>query len=215
MIAEIQNAKKAKDIYVDNERFAAEYDKWITEVHHARANGLKDPRITEYLGECILKICTRLTYMPSFYNYSWKNEFITNAIENCIKYFDRYDKNAISKRTGKKTAGPFSYFTTIAYWAFVRTILIEKKELKKKQKYISQLSSVITEIREYDSEEFDNEYINYLKRMLDEDFSGDEKNGEKLKKDVDNLEEDDILDIIELDKDLALEVLEYDEDEIF
>lgn len=211
---DLQNVKKAKDIYVDNDKFATEYDIWITQLKHARENGLPEPRITEYLGECILKICTRLTFMPSFYNYSWRDVMITNALENCIKYFDRFDKNAISKRTGKKTAGPFSYFTTIAYWAFVRTILVEKKELKKKQKYISSLSSVITEIREYDSEEFDNEYINYLKRLLDEDFSESEEK-RNLKKDVDISEEDDILDIIELDKDLALEVLDNEDDEIF
>lgn len=203
-----EKKEKQKDYYVDNKKFAEEYSIWKKRLLQARENGEPDPRITEYLGECILKICTRLTYSPKFYNYTWKDQFITNALENCIRYFDRFDETKISKRTGKLTAGPFSYFTTVAYWAFVRTILTEKNLYRIKQKYISNMSSVISEIRDYDSEDFDNEYVNYLKILLDDDFAQyDDKKMGKNKKHVDDLESDDILDVIVIDDDLAKEIL--------
>lgn len=209
-----ERKQKVKDIYVDNELFTSEYIKWKKQLIEARANNLPDPKITEYLGECILKICTRLTYMPSFYNYTYKDQFISDALENCIKCFANFDENAISKRTGKKTSGPFSYFTTIAYWAFVRTIKFEKNQFRIKQKYISRLSNVVSEISEYGSEDYDNEYINYLKNLLDEDFQEyDDKKMGKHKKDVDNTESDDIIDEIGIDIDLLKEVMENDTDE--
>lgn len=186
--------QRAKDYYVDNKKFTEEYLIWKKSVNHAKENGLPRPKISEYLGECILKICTRMTYMPSFYNYSWKDTMITNALENCIIYFDRFDENAISKRTGEKTAGPFSYFSTIVFRSFQRTIKMENDQIRLRQKYISQLSPIIQEISETETEEYDNEYITYLKNLLDDDFAEyDEKRMGKKKKDVDTNEKDDII----------------------
>lgn len=79
-----------------------------------------DLEISRYLGKCILDICTRASYMPSFINYSYREEMIGDAIETCI--------SAIDKFKVEKSQNPFGYFTQIAVWAFLRRIESEKKQ---------------------------------------------------------------------------------------
>lgn len=204
--------EKQKDIYVDPKLFAEKYDEWKQNLLYNRENGLPDPKITEYLGECILKICTRLTYSPCFYNYTWKDTMTTNALENCIKYFDRFNKDAISKRTGKKTAGPFAYFTSIAFSAFIRTINLEKKEIDIKKKYIKNMSPIIQEIIGTEVEEYDIEYISYLQNLLDDEEKEKQNNvGSKFEKeDISNFYGID--NEIEIDQDVVSELMDHQED---
>jgi DNA-directed RNA polymerase specialized sigma24 family protein len=79
-----------------------------------------DYPISRYLGKCVLDICTRASYMPSFINYSYREEMIGDAIETCI--------SAIDKFKVEKSQNPFGYFTQIAVWAFIRRIESEKRQ---------------------------------------------------------------------------------------
>lgn len=85
------------------------------------------PRIPNYLGECFLKIATHLSYRPNFVNYMFREDMISDGIENCVQYIHRFDV----ERTN-----PFAYFTQIVYYAFLRRIQREKRQLEIKEKII-------------------------------------------------------------------------------
>lgn len=93
-----------------------------------RAKRLHEPKpqVPDYIGECFLKIAERLSRKPNFYGYTFRDEMISDAVENCLLYVDNFDT--------KKSSNPFSYFTQIIYYAFLRRILREKKHLYVKYK---------------------------------------------------------------------------------
>ena len=81
-----------------------------------------------YVGDCFLKIATHLSYKPNFVNYPFREDMICDGIENCLQYIDNFDP--------EKSSNPFAYFTQIIYYAFLRRIQKEKKQLEIKQKII-------------------------------------------------------------------------------
>ena len=121
-------APKKKQHYVDNKKFLAELVKYRDRIQIAEKKGLKKPRITEYIGECFLKIATHLSYRPNFINYMYKDDMICDGIENCLQYIDNFDPD--------KSKNPFAYFTQIIYYAFLRRIQKEKKQLEIKNKIL-------------------------------------------------------------------------------
>ena len=97
-------------------------------VANAKENDLPKPRITNYLGECFLKIATHLSYKPNFVNYMFREDMISDGIENCVQYIHNFDP--------EKSKNPFAYFTQIIHYAFLRRIQKEKKQLEIKTKII-------------------------------------------------------------------------------
>ena len=87
------------------------------------------PQITNYLGECFLKIATHLSYKPNFVNYMFREDMICDGIENCVQYIHNFDP--------EKSNNPFAYFTQIIYYAFLRRIQKEKRQLEVKNKILS------------------------------------------------------------------------------
>lgn len=86
------------------------------------------PLITNYLGECFLKIATHLSFKPNFVNYIFKDDMISDGIENCVQYIHNFDP--------EKSQNPFAYFTQIIHYAFLRRIQKEKKQLEIKNKIL-------------------------------------------------------------------------------
>jgi len=86
------------------------------------------PPITNYLGDCFLKIATHLSYKPNFVNYMFRDDMISDGIENCVQYIHNFDP--------EKSKNPFAYFTQIIHYAFLRRIQKEKKQLEIKSKII-------------------------------------------------------------------------------
>jgi hypothetical protein len=125
-------AKRKKDPvhYVDNKKFFAALVERKEQTAEAEAIGDKAPQITNYLGECILKIANHLSYRPNFINYTYREEMISDGIENCLQYMDRFDP--------EKSSNPFAYFTQIIYYAFVRRITKEKKQQAIKEKLLKE-----------------------------------------------------------------------------
>jgi len=113
--------KTAKEHYVDNKKFYESIMEHRKKVAEAEKKGTEPPRMSEYIGECILKIAQRLTYHRYYINYSehYKEEMISDGIENCIQYFDRFNP--------EKSKNPFAYFTQIIWFAFRRRIMKEQK----------------------------------------------------------------------------------------
>lgn len=111
--------KKVPVHYVDNKKFYSEIVIYKQKVAEAESKGLESPRLPNYIGECIWKIANKLSNKPCFMNYSYRDEMISDGIENCILYFKDFDPN--------KTQNPFAYFTQVIYFAFLRRINKEEK----------------------------------------------------------------------------------------
>lgn len=126
-----KDPKKAEH-YVNNKEFTAAVAEFNTSVKEANDAGKQPPRMTEYIGECIYKIATRLSTRPNFINYTYRDEMICDAIENCIQYIGNFNV--------EKSNNAFAYVTQICYYAFLRRIQKEKKQVYIKQKQIMESS---------------------------------------------------------------------------
>jgi len=120
--------KKKSEHYVNNKQLLEALIVYREGVAHAKENDLPKPRITNYLGECFLKIATHLSYKPNFVNYMFRDDMISDGIENCVQYIHNFDP--------EKSKNPFAYFTQIIHYAFLRRIQKEKKQLDIKTKII-------------------------------------------------------------------------------
>jgi len=120
--------KKKSEHYVNNKELLEALIVYRAKVAHAKENDLPKPRITNYLGECFLKIATHLSYKPNFVNYMFRDDMISDGIENCVQYIHNFDP--------EKSRNPFAYFTQIIHYAFLRRIQKEKKQLDIKTKII-------------------------------------------------------------------------------
>ena len=94
----------------------------------AKEKGIDPPLISNYLGDCFLKIATHLSYKPNFVNYMFREDMIGDGIENCVQYIHNFNP--------EKSKNPFAYFTQIIYYSFLRRIQKEKKQLEIKTKII-------------------------------------------------------------------------------
>ena len=121
-------ARKQKQHYVDNKKFLAEITAYREAVDEARILDKEKPIITRYLAECFLKIATHLSFRPNFINYMFKEDMISDGIENCVQYIHNFNP--------EKSRNPFAYFTQIIHYAFLRRIQREKRQLEIKNKII-------------------------------------------------------------------------------
>jgi len=120
----------SKKHYVNNGDFLIALVDYHERCALAKENGKEDPPIPNYVGECFLKIAEHLSRKPNFISYSFRDEMIADGIENCIQYFRNFDP--------AKSKNPFAYFTQIIYFAFLRRITKEKKQLYVKYKATQQ-----------------------------------------------------------------------------
>ena len=119
---------KTSEHYVNNKDFLNALENYFAEVNRAEEKGLDKPPIPRYVGECFLKIANHLSYKPNFVNYMFKEDMICDGIENCVRYIHNFNP--------EKSKNPFAYFTQIIYYAFLRRISLEKKQLEIKNKII-------------------------------------------------------------------------------
>jgi len=121
--------KKQRPNYVDNKELYAAMVAYKEKVNKWKDDGAdpnKKPRVSNYIGECVYKIATHLSYKPCFINYAFREDMVGDGIENIFQYIDNYDP--------LKYNNPFAYFTQIIYFAFLRRIEKEKKLLYVKMK---------------------------------------------------------------------------------
>ena len=121
------NKVKKNPHYVNNKDFHDALVVYKNKIDIAKENGTTPPRITNYLGDCFLKIATHLSYRPNFVNYMFREDIISDGVENCVQYIHNFD----IERTN-----PFAYFTQIVYYAFLRRIQREKRQMEIKEKII-------------------------------------------------------------------------------
>ena len=114
--------------YVDNKTLYQVMVEYKQAVNETEETGDSPPVIPDYVGSCLLKIANRLSTKPNFINYTFREEMVSDGIENCINYINNFDP--------QKSQNPFAYFTQIIYYAFLRRIQKEKKQLYIKHKSI-------------------------------------------------------------------------------
>ena len=120
--------RKKSEHYVNNRELLEALIVYRAKVANAKENDLPKPRITNYLGECFLKIATHLSYKPNFVNYIFREDMICDGIENCVQYIKNFDP--------EKSSNPFAYFTQIIHYAFLRRIQKEKRQMDIRTKII-------------------------------------------------------------------------------
>ena len=125
--------KKKSEHYVDNKKFLQAMIEYKDKCNKAEKRNRKSPPVTNYIGECFLKIANHLSYRPNFINYTFRDDMISDGIENCLQYLKNFNPD--------KSNNPFAYFTQIIYYAFIRRIQKEKKQTTIKQKLILKTDS--------------------------------------------------------------------------
>lgn len=159
--------------YVNNAEMLEAIKLYRTESLLARSEGREDPRIPEYIGECILKIATRLSRKFNFVNYSYRDDMILDGIENCM--------HCINSFNPEKSSNPFSYFTQVIYFAFLRRIAKEKKQSYIRGRLIQEMALESFDIQDHDDDaDFKNAYISFIQshQNFDDSFI---KKKEKVK----------------------------------
>ena len=122
---------KQKPHYVDNKKFLAAMTEYRALRIKAEEEGKPRPTVTNYIGECYLKIANHLSYRPNFINYTYRDDMISDGIENCLQYIHNFNP--------EKSKNPFAYFTQIIYYAFIRRIQREKKQTHVKHRLIEKV----------------------------------------------------------------------------
>ena len=126
---------KRKSIhYVNNADFSAAVVEYVTVVQKAKADEINLPIVPDYIAQCFLKIAEGLSHKSNFIRYTYREEMVMDAVENCLKAIENYNLEAAT-RTGKPNA--FAYFTQISWYAFLRRIAKEKKQQDIKFKYLT------------------------------------------------------------------------------
>ncbi len=145
--------------YIDKKELTKEVGDWAARVREQIANGEKPEKMTDYIGEAVWMICNNLALRSNFNNYTYLDEMIGDAIENCVRYLKAFDSS--------KSNNAFGYITTIASRAFIRRIA---KENATYAKYMDMVRDVFSDHEVRDSlmasSKEDVGYEPYIKQML-------------------------------------------------
>ena len=149
--------KTQKAHYVDNKKFLQAMIEHREKCRVAEEKGKKKPDVSNYIGECFLKIANHLSYRPNFINYTFRDDMISDGIENCLQYMDNFNPD--------KSTNPFAYFTQIIYYAFIRRIQKEKKHMDVKKKMIQNagVENMMDQL-EGDDAQYRSQLLDFLQR---------------------------------------------------
>ena len=153
---------KQKPHYVDNKKFLEAMIEHRERCEKAAKRNRKKPEVTNYIGECFLKIANHLSFRPNFINYTFRDDMISDGIENCLQYMDNFNPD--------KSKNPFAYFTQIIYYAFIRRIQKEKKQIQIKSKLIANagVENMMDQLKG-DDQQYQSQLLDYLQRNLKEE----------------------------------------------
>ena len=167
--------------YVNNADFSSAVVEYVKEVRKAKANEEQLPIVTNYIASCFLKIAEGLSHKSNFIRYTYREEMVMDAVENCLKAIENYNLETAT-RTGKPNA--FAYFTQITWYAFLRRIAKEKKQQDIKLKYLT--SSALETFVEVEGDTLANtvaqQFVDFLKDRIDKVKATDDAVKEFVKK---------------------------------
>ena len=150
--------KKKSEHYVNNKEFLAAMVEYKKSVDKAKKEKVEKPPVPDYVGECFLKIANHLSYRPNFINYTYRDDMISDGIENCLQYLDNFNPQTSSN--------PFAYFTQIIYYAFIRRIQKEKKQVTIKQRMIQEANYDDMVLQPGEDREFKNQFTEFLQKNM-------------------------------------------------
>lgn len=145
--------------YVDNKKFLEALIEHRQKVVEAQELGIEKPIVSRYLGECFIKIATHLSYKANFINYTFKDDMISDGIENCLTAVEKFDP--------ARSSNPFAYYTQIIYFAFVRRIQKEKKQQATKYKLLENIDIDQLVTQAQDNEEMVNHLLEMVRKQSD------------------------------------------------
>ena len=148
--------KRKSEHYVNNKEFLEALVIYRAQCARAEEAGESRPRITNYLGSCFLKIATHLSYKPNFVNYMFREDMISDGIENCVQYIKNFNP--------EKSSNPFAYFTQIIHYAFLRRIQKEKRQMDIRSKIIER--SGFEEVMSGDGDVYSSSDYNSIKENI-------------------------------------------------
>lgn len=181
---------KAKKNYVNNAKFLEAMIEYKQTVKEAEDSGDPSPVIPDYIGECLYQIATRLSFKPNFINYSYREDMISDGLENAVICINNFDP--------EKSKNPFAYFTQVIYYAFIRRIQKEKKQLYVKHKVIENSVVMGTAVESDDNGstvdpayiDLDNDYMSDFVTNFEKSLEDKKKATQKRKKGLENFYED-------------------------
>lgn len=181
-MSELKIKPKDKPHYVNNADFSKAVVDYVSIANECKNNNQSKPVVTNYIAECFLKIAEGLSHKANFVRYTYREEMVMDAVENCLKAIDNYDITTAT-RTGKPNA--FAYFTQISWYAFLRRIQKEKKQQDIKLRYLSE-----TGLEQLVAEEFENNpaakqtqaFVDELRERIDAVKEADKSFSEYTKK---------------------------------
>ena len=165
--------KQKRNHYVDNKQLLAAMIVYKDEVKNALEKETERPRVPNYIGECIMKIAQHLSYKPNFINYTYKDEMISDGIENCLLYIDNFNP--------EKSSNPFAYFTQIIYYDFIRRIQKEKKQTYVKYKSLENQELIDEIMQGPNGTPVKNNFMEFIQSNMD-DFLSDFEETQRKKK---------------------------------
>ena len=153
----MSKTRKKSEHYVDNKVFLQAMIEYKDKCEKAEKRKRKKPPVTNYIGECFLKIANHLSYRPNFINYTFRDDMISDGIENCLQYLDNFNP--------AKSNNPFAYFTQIIYYAFIRRIQKEKKQSNIKYRMIEQANIDEFAVLPGDTNnDYKNQFLEFLRK---------------------------------------------------
>jgi hypothetical protein len=165
---------KRKSIhYVNNAEFSQAVVDYVTLVEQAKKSQTTIPKVPDYVAQCFLRIAEGLSHKANFIRYTYREEMVMDAVENCLKAISNYNLEAAT-RTGKPNA--FAYFTQISWFAFLRRIAKEKKQQDVKMKYLTQSgieNFIINEHGDEMSQQVVDAFVDTLRDRIDKVKSQD------------------------------------------
>src|SRR6056300_1035582 len=150
-----------KEHYVNNKEFLAAMVEYTKNVNKAKRKKEPKPPVTDYIGSCFLKIANHLSYRPNFINYTFRDDMISDGIENCLQYLKNFNP--------KKSNNPFAYFTQIIYYAFIRRIQKEKKQVTIKNRLITESNYDDMTLQPGEDRKIKNQFTEYLKKNMSDE----------------------------------------------
>ncbi len=205
-------SKEEKEFYVSNIRLYAEYIEWYANIKVAQESDIEEPEIPAFIVESMIKISKKLSFAGNFINYSFKDEMISDALYDCVRYAKKFNPEIIKSECGackvskcakrefntgcKRKSNPFSYLTTICFRAFLRRIDSEKKQKYIKSKIVSDFP--LDEFLDTQSHEDDTKFINqYIEFLRENSYSDNSvpmsiKRGQKKKEIIVIIDENDV-----------------------
>jgi len=148
--------KRKSEHYVNNKEFLEALVNYRAKCQRAEEAGEPRPVIPRYIGECFLKIANHLSYKPNFVNYMFREDMISDGIENCVQYIKNFNP--------EKSSNPFAYFTQIIHYAFLRRIQKEKRQMDIRGKLIER--SGFEEVMSGDGDLYSSSDYNSIKENI-------------------------------------------------